>query len=29
MTSADLRSLLTLVYKLVFLSVGLYMVLSG
>lgn len=28
MTSADLRSLLTLVYKLVFLSVGLYMVLS-
>lgn len=29
MTSEDLRSLLTLVYKLVFLSVGLYMVLSG
>ncbi len=29
MTSADLRSLLTLVYKLVFLSVGLYMDLSG
>ncbi len=29
MTSADLESLLTLVYKLVFLSVGLYMVLSG
>lgn len=29
MTSADLKSLLTLVYKLVFLSVGLYMVLSG
>lgn len=29
MTSADLRSLLTLVYKLVFLSVGLYMALSG
>lgn len=27
MTSADLRPLLTLVYKLVFLSVGLYMVL--
>ena len=29
MTSADLRSLLTLVYKLVFISVGLYMDLSG
>lgn len=29
MTSADQKSLLTLVYKLVFLSVGLYMVLSG
>ncbi len=29
MTSADLRSLLTLGYKLVFLSVGLYMVLTG
>ncbi len=29
MTSADLKSLLTLVYKLVFLSVGLHMVLSG
>lgn len=29
MTSADLKSLLTLVYKLVFLSVGLYMVLTG
>jgi len=29
MTSSDLKSLLSLVYKLVFLSVGLYMVLSG
>ncbi|EPP5200402.1 hypothetical protein ACUQZG_004619 [Escherichia coli] len=29
MTSADLKSLLTLGYKLVFLSVGLYMVLTG
>lgn len=28
-TSTDLKSLLTLVYKLVYLSVGLYMVLSG
>lgn len=29
MTSEDLKSLLTLVYKLVFLSVALYMVLTG
>ena len=29
MTSSDLKSFLLLVYKLVFLSVGLYMVLSG